>query len=165
MFTKGSEVDDIAWHLHIIFSFYLFSQNYTLENASWEALLKCFGHIYNIFFSFLFFFLALKAKEIFIHDGPLVVPYSVQETLPKPESVECQPEKTLLRVQVPPPSPSSSELTPREDPVSTGDEDCAHSYIEEINLENDQSIETKNKRLFRRFVCLLLYFTLLFTKV
>ena len=114
---------------------------------------------------FFFFFVALKAKEIFIHDGPLVVPYSVQETLHKPESVECQPEKTLLRVQVPPPSPSSSELTPREDPVSTGDEDCAHSYIEEINLENDQSIETKNKRLFRRFVCLLLYFTLLFTKV
>lgn len=164
MFTKGSEVDDIAWHLHIIFSFYLFSQNYTLENASWEALLKCFGHIYNIFFYFLFF-VALKAKEILIHDGPLVVPYSVQETLPKPESVQCQPEKTLLRVQVPPPSPSSSELTPREDPVSTGDEDCAHSYVEEINLENDQSIETKNKRLFRRFVCLLLYFTLLFTKV
>ena len=121
--------------------------------------------MYNVFLYFHFFFVELKAKEIFIHGGPLVVPYSVQETLPKPESVECQPEKTLLRVQVPPPSPSSSELTPREDPVSSSDEDCAHSYVEEINLADDQSIETKNKRLFRRFVCLLLYFTLLFIRV
>ena len=118
-----------------------------------------------ITFYFIIFFVELKAKEIFIHGGPLVVPYSVQETLPKPEIVECQPEKTLLQVQVPPPSPSSSELTPREDPVSSSDEDCAHSYVEEINLEDDQSTETKNKRLFRRFVCLLLYFTLLFIKV
>lgn len=119
-----------------------------------------------ITFYFIFsFFVELKAKEIFFHEGPLVVPYSVQETLPKPESVEFQPEKILLRVQVPPPSPSSSELTPREDPVSSSDEDCAQSYVEEINLEDDQSIETKNKRLFRRFVCLLLYFTLLFITV
>ena len=119
-----------------------------------------------ITFSFLFFFfIELKAKEIFIHDGPLVVPYSVQETLPQPESVECQPEKTLLRVQVPPPSPSSSELTAKDDYVSSSDEDCAQSYVEEINLENDQAIETKNKRLFRRFVCLLLFFTLSFIKV
>ena len=119
-----------------------------------------------ITFYFIFsFFVELKAKEIFFHEGPLVVPYSVQETLPKPERVEFQPEKILLRVQVPPPSPSSSELTPREDPVSSSDEDCAQSYVEEINLEDDQSIETKNKRLFRRFVCLLLYFTLLFITV
>ena len=118
-----------------------------------------------LFFIFYFFFVELKAKEIFFHDGPLVVPYSVQETLPRPESIECQPEKILLRVQVPPPSPSSSELTPREDPVSSSDEDYAQSYVEEINLEDGQSIETKNKRLFRRFVCLLLYFTLLFLKV
>ena len=100
-----------------------------------------------------------------MHDRPLVVPYSVQETLPKPERVEGQPEKTLLQVQVPPLSPSSSDLTPKENPVSSSEEDCAHSYIEEIHLEDDKSIENKNKRLFRRFVCLLLYSTLLFIKV
>lgn len=92
-----------------------------------------------------------------MHDRPLVVPYSIQETLPKPESVKLQCEKTLLRVQVSPPSASSSELTPNEDPVSCIEEDSAHSYVEEINLEDDQSIETKNKSLFRRFVFLLLY--------
>ena len=97
--------------------------------------------------------------EIFTHGRPLEVPYSVQE------SVECQPVKTLLKVQVPPPSPSGSELTPKEYPKLSSDEDCTHSYAEEINLDDDQSTETKNKRLFRRFVCLSLYFTLLFTKV
>ena len=99
-----------------------------------------------------------------MHDRPLVVPYSIQETLPKPERVEGQPEKILLQVQVPL-SPSSSDLTPKENPVSSSEEDCAHSYIEEIHLEDDKSIENKNKRLFRRFVCLLLYSTLLFIKV
>ena len=103
--------------------------------------------------------------EIFTHGRPLEVPYSVQETLPKPESVECQPVKTLLQVQVPPPSPSGSELTPKEYPKLSSNEDCTHSYAEEINLDDDQPTETKNKRLFRRFVCLSLYFTLLFTKV
>lgn len=92
----------------------------------------------------------LKAKEIFMHDRTLVVPYSIQETLPKLERVEGQPEKTLLQVQLPPLSPSSSDLTPKEDPVSSSEEDCAHSYIEEIHLEDDKSIENKNKRLFRR---------------
>lgn len=100
-----------------------------------------------------------------MHDRPLVVPYSIQETLPKPVRVEGQPEKTFLQVQLPPLSPSSSELTPKEDSVSSSEEDCAHSYIEEIHLEDDKSIETKNKSLFRRFVCLLLYFTLLFKNV
>ena len=77
-----------------------------------------------------------------------MVPYSVQET---DQGAEIQSEKIPLRIKLPLPASDSTELKTKED-TSGSEDDRAEVQVEELNLEDEKSIETKYKSLFRRFV-------------
>jgi len=97
------------------------------------------------------FFEETKAKEFLVNDDLLLVPYSVQESVHCTESVEVHTEQTPLHIKNPLPSPDSAELKPKED-SSSSEDGWAEVQVEELNLEDVKSNNTKQKSTFRRLV-------------
>lgn len=82
-----------------------------------------------------------KAKEDTHCHDLLTIPYSIQESVTAPD--------TLQQVEPPPTSPDSSEVQdifPTKDEVSSND-DRAEVKVEELKLDEK---ETQHKSLFRR---------------